>query len=297
VAKKLFKLFSNFGFPKILQSDNGPEFRNSVLEALRNCMSASHRFTTPYHPRGNGIAEAAVKKLKSIIRKMLIGATVDWKRYLASSQYMANLKVASLHHSSPFSLFFARRANELVDYGSVGNALLSQHQLEGRLKYMTDIVFPSISGKVDKVQAYWKDKFDSTNHMIDIPDGSLVMTVVERKSGGLQPEYEGPFKVVRRTRGGSYMLLDGDGKLLNRNYSPNQVRMIRAPEVNLEETYEVEKILDFTPSEKKPGTYLYLVKWKNYSDSHNTWEPEEHFQDTEIISKFMDNMRQVGRLS
>lgn len=297
VAKKLFKLFSNFGFPKILQSDNGPEFRNSVLESLKNCMTASHRFTTPYHPRGNGIAEAAVKKLKSIMRKMLNGATVDWKRYLASAQYMANLKVASLHHSSPFSLFFARRANELADYRSVENALLSQDQLEGRLKYMTDLVFPSIAGKIDKVQAYWKDQFDSKHNLVNIPDGSLVMTVVERKTGGLQPEYEGPFKVVRRTRGGSYMLLDGDGKLLSRNYSPNQVRLIRAPDVvDLDETYEVEKILDYKLDDDNPGKYLYLVKWKHYSDAHNTWEPEEHFQDTEIISRFMDNMRQVGRL-
>lgn len=36
VAKVLYKLFGIFGSPKILQSDNGKEFRNQIITALKS---------------------------------------------------------------------------------------------------------------------------------------------------------------------------------------------------------------------------------------------------------------------
>ncbi len=295
VAKELFLLFSDFGFPKILQSDNGPEFRNELLDSLSKLMQASHRFTTPYHPRGNGIAEAAVKKLKSVIRKLTKGSTTEWTRFLASAQYMCNLKVSSVHKSTPFSLFFARRANALSNYSSTEERPLSKDELEGRLQYMTKLVFPSINELTDKTQAIWKDDFDGKANLIALPEGSMVMTVVERRSG-MEPEYEGPFKVMRRSRAGTYTLMDSDGKLLSRNYAPSQLKLIKAPE-QFFETYQVEKIVDFRKSAEHPGVNEFLVKWKGYSDEHNSWEPESNFHDVQVITRFMEQMRQLGRIT
>ena len=36
------------------------------------------------------------------------------------------------------------------------------------------------------------------------------------------------------------------------------------------EAYEVEKIVGFQVSD---GRQLYRVRWKNYSEEHDTWEP------------------------
>ena len=41
-----------------------------------------------------------------------------------------------------------------------------------------------------------------------------------------------------------------------------------------EETYNVEKLLDF--KEDKKGKQKFLVKWKGYPASENTWEPAEN---------------------
>ena len=57
VAKSLLEIFCNYGFPKIIQSDNGPEFRNEVVKALANLTSSEQRFSTPYYPQSNGIVE------------------------------------------------------------------------------------------------------------------------------------------------------------------------------------------------------------------------------------------------
>ena len=54
-------------------------------------------------------------------------------------------------------------------------------------------------------------------------------------------------------------------------------------ETDPEEEYEVEKILDETI---KDGCKLYLIKWKDYSDSYNTWEPIENLDCKELMEEF-----------
>lgn len=50
-----------------------------------------------------------------------------------------------------------------------------------------------------------------------------------------------------------------------------------------EEEYEVEKILD---KRTKGSKTEYYIKWKNYPDSENTWEPDENLDCPELISSF-----------
>ena len=51
-----------------------------------------------------------------------------------------------------------------------------------------------------------------------------------------------------------------------------------------EEEYEVEKIVSFRYVKKKKQ---YLVKWVNYSDEWNTWEPLENLDGShELVKAF-----------
>ena len=57
VARYLFDLFCFIGFPKIIQSDNGGEFSNKLLQEVLSKLKVEHHLCTPYHPRSNGVAE------------------------------------------------------------------------------------------------------------------------------------------------------------------------------------------------------------------------------------------------
>lgn len=54
------------------------------------------------------------------------------------------------------------------------------------------------------------------------------------------------------------------------------------------EEYTVEKILD---KRVRQGRIEYLLKWKGYPDSENTWEPKENLDCPELINDFEEKKK------
>ena len=54
-----------------------------------------------------------------------------------------------------------------------------------------------------------------------------------------------------------------------------------------EELFEIEEILDMR---FRNGRREYLLKWKGYPQSENTWEPEENIDDQEFLAAFRKEM-------
>merc|ERR1712149_69339 len=56
-----------------------------------------------------------------------------------------------------------------------------------------------------------------------------------------------------------------------------------------EEEYVVEKIVDSRKG--KSGKREYLLKWRGYPDSENTWEPQENLDCPEMIDAFEEKKK------
>ncbi|KAG5680621.1 hypothetical protein PVAND_010115 [Polypedilum vanderplanki] len=54
------------------------------------------------------------------------------------------------------------------------------------------------------------------------------------------------------------------------------------------ETYEVESILDKRTTDD--GKIEYFLKWRNYSDDDNTWEPAENLNCPDLIEDFENKL-------
>ena len=101
VAQALWKTISCFGLPKIVQSDNGKEFVNKVLQGLFKISKVDHRLITAYHARANGAAERMVQTSSQVVYKVLEGRTIDWDLHIPAVQLFINMKKQEdmvLHH-------------------------------------------------------------------------------------------------------------------------------------------------------------------------------------------------------
>jgi hypothetical protein len=82
IVTALWDLLCTIGFPKIIQSDYGKEFVNNIIKIMTTKMNIEQRLITPYHPRGNGVAENHVKTTIQMIRKEVKAQGHRWDEHL-----------------------------------------------------------------------------------------------------------------------------------------------------------------------------------------------------------------------
>ena len=87
---------------------------------------------------------------------------------------------------------------------------LSRESLLARNRFMSDVVFPGIATRTSTYAQSLYDGFAKRNHILsdDYLPGALVMRKVNVRSSKMAPSWEGPFFVIRRSRGGTYFLRD-----------------------------------------------------------------------------------------
>lgn len=104
IANALCQIFGDYAFPSTcLVSDNGAEYKNTLMNSITNVLSIPHRFSTAYYLQSNGSAENAVKVIVNTVRKMCGNDTSKWDMILPAAQLACNLKIRNRTGSSPFS--------------------------------------------------------------------------------------------------------------------------------------------------------------------------------------------------
>ena len=63
-VKALREIFCRFGLPRVIVSDNGPQFSSQEFKQFCDSNNIVHIRSTPYHPKTNGLAERAVRTFK-----------------------------------------------------------------------------------------------------------------------------------------------------------------------------------------------------------------------------------------
>jgi transposase InsO family protein len=297
VAGQLLKIFIDIGFPKVIQSDNGTEFVNAIMSKICEISGIDHRLISSYHARANGVAERFVQTTAQTILKILDGNLTQWEDQVPAVQYYINSKVSSRTNSTPYSLMFGRPLNNLVDYRKTQIELLTEEGLLKRITYLNDLVYPTISAAVKAKKAHDIEKWNKANSHKIIEEGkfipgAIVMALDECRPDKTSPRYLGPMTVLRRTKGGSYILKGQDGTEYRR--PPSTLKMVtREPAEPLEDNHcVVEKILEHRGTGHSTE---YLVKWKNVHHSQNEWLTKDDFDGTTMIMNYHKLLRQTHK--
>src|SRR3989338_6829389 len=181
VARELYKIVADFGLPKVIQSDNGAEFVNTVIREMKEQLGFQHRTISAYHPQANGAAEVNVGMAKRMLKKFTHGDLSCWCLYLPAVQLSMNVRVTKRHHSTPFSLIFNRPANIYEDYSGTESKPLTIDEMIRRNDLMTHLLFPAIGAATDSHKNQLVEDFKISHRILadGYPKGALVMKVVD----------------------------------------------------------------------------------------------------------------------
>lgn len=144
--EKLRELWSRWGIPKQIVTDNGPPFTSSEFAAFLGADGVEHTFSAPYHPASNGAAENAVKTLKRVIKK------ADFEK--------ENIMKA-LH---TFLLFY--RNTEHASTGESPAMLMLGRPMRTRL----DALKPNLESRISRVQRRQVENAGGAERTVDTGD-------------------------------------------------------------------------------------------------------------------------------
>ena len=292
IARVLWKVFTDFGFPKVIQSDNGPEFVNKMISAMIEISAVEQRLITAYNPRADGKVERSIGVSMSIIKKHLHGADTSWPLFVPWAQMCINNKISSLTGSTPFALMFGRRFHPFRDYSSDAPLdSIDERELAALHDRMIEIVHPSVAERVAAQKERLVSRLDKRPRAHAFTKGTIVMLRKTNPDGSnitgkFEPVYVGPYQVASKSRHGAITLMSPTGAILPRVVRPHHLKFVSGPSKSfMEQTYEVESIMDHRGP---PGNREYLVRWVGFSPAEDSWEPENNIHTDECVRAYWD---------
>ena len=196
VAKFLDRrVFNVFGPCKILQSDQGLEFKNTLVQELCKRHRVNQTFSSPYHPQTNGLVEKTNHTLVRKIASISEDQKLSWDDALPIATFAYNVTPQKLLESSPYTLMFGRLPSITDD---VDTQILDIRELHEKNRRR-------INSYKQKIRESEKRKVSPNSLQI----GDIVM-MRNREASKLEPKWKGPFHIVEKGLNGAYVIQDLD---------------------------------------------------------------------------------------
>jgi transposase InsO family protein len=315
MARTLEEIFTLFGPPKIMQSDNGSEYVNALVAELCIKANVEHRTAAPRNPRANGLAETYVGVAKKVLKKVLSGNLDGWNDALAPMTLGINKNDGKLSKTAAFTMFYARAANPWTDYtlasvlGPDAQATFEAEleklpdydtlQLDEQKATMRDfknVTLVALAKRTAEARQKTNSALDKKRKQIvrSYPRNSTVYIKNEDYASKFDPLWIGPFSVTRKSKkSGCYKLVDVDGEKLKRPVPVSKIKWVSDHDIELldndsqtiEQASERGVVKQIIKTKRVDGQTNYLVEWKNAQEP-NEWLTADAFDDPSSIANF-----------
>lgn len=300
-AECILQIIGRYGLPEEILSDNGPQFTAKMIQTMMTVMDINHIFSTPYHHQGNGHVERCNQEVMRHLRNIVFdeGVYNDWSRYIPRVQYILNCNPHAATGFSPMQLLFGKsitvnRAapNRFVIPDESGRTVDYYQQKCARIEEM-------LQAARDQQSRTESRQLNSQTKPIDefLVNEWVLVTFPTGPATKLHPRRQGPFKIVEK----HHRTYTVENIVTKTRYRVDVERISRfkIDDDSLElverllardlQEYIVEGIVDHR---KHPEYgWQFLVKWKGYGETQNTWEPISHLKNNVLFKQYVKSKR------
>jgi hypothetical protein len=234
------KIYCRYGAVGHVVTDNGPEVKGA-FEILMKRMGIPQVRISPYNKHANGVIERGHFILREAIvkssEKDAFGRIKNWHKQVDPAVFADRVTVSGVTKYSPFFLlhgthpllpFDLTEATFLVEGFHSGMETSELLALRIRQLQKLDEDLERAAETLKKARIRSREQFHrrfkrrlqkseyAEGDLVLVRNSRLEMTVTKFKT---EPRYIGPYEVVRRTKGGSYVLKELDGAIHAQNYA------------------------------------------------------------------------------
>jgi hypothetical protein len=268
-------------------------------KALSSMMRTKQRSSTAFHLQTDGQTECMNQMVEQYLRMYCNYQQDDWAELLSTAEFSYNNAFQQSIKCSPFYTNYGYNPRFTLDPRTKSTMSAPAAQaLAERLAQLHEALTETMKIAQDSQAQY----YDAKHKPIEFMKGDRVWLKstnirTERPSKKLDWKKLGPFTVIKRIGMQAYQLeLPKSMKIhpvfhvtllepYTQSTIPGRMTEPASPVIIEDEVeYEVEAILDSKVSRRR---LLYLVKWKGYPDSENSWEPTSNVKNAcKLVKQF-----------
>jgi hypothetical protein len=289
------KAFPYIGIPHKVISDRDTRFTSKLFKEVCDQLKIRQNISTAYHPQTDGQSERTNQTVETILRIYCNHRQTNWSEHLPLVQYIINARPSSATKVAPFDAWMGHIPRTHQTYHPSPLPKFEERKVELlKTRLQIDKAIRHAQELMIKERAF---KPYQEGERVWLEGTHLNTTHPTFK---LRAKRFGPFPIKKKLSAVAYELDLPSQWRIHPVFNATQLHPYKETEIHgpnfpepppemvaEEEEYEVEEIRD-ARSYGRARQLQYLIKWKGYSEAHNSWEPVKHIHAPQKLQEFKD---------
>jgi hypothetical protein len=281
-----------FGLPTKVISDRDPRFTSHFGKSLTQKLGVKQNLSTAFHPQTDGISERKNQWVEQYLRLVTSNAPEDWTQWMAMASAVHNNRRNETTGLSPNQILLGYETALAPPEMITSN----NEAVEDRIKTMMERRAQAIDAinQANKGKPVIPSQYE-VGAQVWLEATHLK---IHHQKTKLAPKRYGPFPIIKEISPVAYQLrlpaawgihdvFHASLLSLYHETTAHGPNFSRPPPelIDGEEEYQVERILGHR-YHGRAKALQYLIKWVDYPESDNTWEPAPYVHAQDLIKAY-----------